>query len=198
MEKLTILYCRVSTSTQQKGLESQELALKTYCELHKIQDYMILKDEAISGGKLSRPSLNELLGLVKEGRVAKVIIYSFSRLARSTKFLLDTLDLFQEHGTELVSISEQLDTSSSTGRAIFTILGAISTLEKDLARERVLIGLENCKAKNIQLGRPITRNSELIQALRAKGYTYKEIGRLVGCSSSTAYREINCSKKNKK
>lgn len=194
MKKLTVLYARVSTSTQQKGLESQERALKEYCKFNEIHDYKIMKDEAISGGKLSRPSLNELLRLVKEGGVERVVIYSFSRLARSTKFLLDTLDLFQEHGTELVSISEKLDTSSSTGRAIFTILGAISTLEKDLARERVLVGLENCRAKNIQLGRPISRNSELIQALRAKGYTYKEIGRLVGCSSSTAYREINCSK----
>lgn len=197
MQKQVCLYCRTSTDRQSKGLESQERALIEYCKQKGITDYVVFKDEGVSGTKQSRPALNEMMSLVENGQVKMVLVYSFSRFARSTRHLVEALDLFQCMGVEFVSVSEQIDTSTSIGKAVYTIISAISALERDLISERVVAGLDNAKAKGKELGRPITRRSKLIQALYEKGYSYREIAELAGCSPSTAHREIMGSKNKK-
>ena len=197
MSRHVCLYCRTSTDRQGSGLESQERALRDYCKLKGEDNYLVFKDEGVSGTKESRPALNEMMALVRSGEVKVVLVFSFSRFARSTKHLVEALDLFQSMGVEFVSISEQIDTSSSIGKAVYTIISAISALERDLISERVVAGLVNAKAKGKELGRPITRRSKLIQALHEKGYSYREIAELAGCSPSTAHREIMGSKKQK-
>jgi DNA invertase Pin-like site-specific DNA recombinase len=119
------LYSRVSTSMQDSGLEAQERALESYCFAHAISSYQKYSDRNISGAKESRPELDRLMKSVGEGKISKVIVYSFSRFARSTKHLLRALEIFKEHNVEFISLSEQIDTSSAIGTAFFTIIGAI-------------------------------------------------------------------------
>jgi DNA invertase Pin-like site-specific DNA recombinase len=196
MTKKVCLYCRTSTQNQSKGLEAQERALLSYCRANEIKDYVIFRDEGVSGTKSSRPELDRLMDLVRYGEVSSVFVYSFSRFARSTKHLVNVLEEFNQYDVDFVSISENIDTRSPLGRALYTIISAINAIEVDTLRQRTLLGLSNARAKGVQLGRPVTRNSKLIKSLRAKGYAYREIAELVGCSISTVHRELHsCSKK---
>ena len=83
-KKVSCLYARVSTDNQSTGLESQVRALKLYCQHNEISEYEIFTDEGISGAKESRPALNRLMEAVEAGEVTQVIVFSFSRFARST------------------------------------------------------------------------------------------------------------------
>lgn len=190
MEKKTAIYCRTSTNRQEKGLESQRRSLIEYCAKNNFKNYLIFEDEGISGTKSSRPKLDEMMALVKQGQIENVIVYSFSRMARSTKHLLDVLHIFQSEKVNFISITESIDTSTAIGQAFFTIISAISQLERELICERVKNGLANAKSKGVILGRPMKRNSRLIQELFNLGYSHRKIAHLAGCGSATVWREL--------
>jgi DNA invertase Pin-like site-specific DNA recombinase len=179
------IYCRTSTGTQEKGLEAQRRALLEYCKSKGIVNYKVFEDFGVSGAKSSRPALNKMMRKVNDGEVSSVVVYSFSRFARSTKHLLGALETFKEKDVGFISITESVDTFSPMGRAFFTIISAISQLERELISERVKNGLKNAKAKGSQLGRPKTHNTELIVSLRRQGYTYKQIRDLLGVGHGT-------------
>ena len=135
--KKIALYARVSTSMQQNGLASQKRALEEWCKQKGVMGYLIYEDENISGTKASRPGLDKMMADVRAGGISTVVVYSFSRFARSTTHLLNALSEFQSLGVNFSSITEQLDTNSPLGKAFFTILAALSVLERDLIAERV-------------------------------------------------------------
>ncbi|MBK7844493.1 MAG: recombinase family protein [Bdellovibrionales bacterium] len=191
--RFTALYARVSTLAQGSGLESQLNALETHCKRNSVESYRIYTDEGISGAKSSRPGLDKLMDDVRQGHISQVVVFSFSRFARSTKHLLLALEEFNSLGVRFVSISESLDTSTPIGKTVFSILAAISELERELIRERVRNGLVNARRKGKRLGRAKTRNSDLIQELRAKGLSYRRIAKLCRCSISTVHKELNSS-----
>ena len=178
-------YCRVSTDKQSNGLQAQRRALEDYCKSRNIENYKIFEDINQSGTKSSRPQLDKLLTEVRNGEIQTVIVFSFSRFARSTKFLLDTLEEFERLKVNFISLSENVDLSSAIGRAMFTIISAIASLERDLISERVRNGLSNARAKGKQIGRPTIINYELILKLRNEGYTYKEISELLNISQGS-------------
>ena len=98
-----------------------------------------------------------LAGLVIDAhkrRFDVVCVWKFDRFARSVSHLLRALETFQALGIQFVSLSEQLDTSTPTGKMVFTVLGAVAELERSLIAERVKAGLRNAKAKGKRLGRP--------------------------------------------
>lgn len=128
--RYTALYIRTSTERQVGGLESQRRALESYCEAQKITDYKIFEDFGVSGAKARRPGLSSLLDAAQRGELRSVLVYSLSRLARSTKHLLDTLELLSREGISFVSLTEKIETETATGRAITTILSSISQLER--------------------------------------------------------------------
>jgi DNA invertase Pin-like site-specific DNA recombinase len=187
----TAIYARTSTNNQQKGLESQVRALESYCKSKDITDYNLYQDSGVSGSKSSRPELDALMEAVKAKKVDTVIVYSFSRFSRSTKHLLDTLELFNLLGVTFISISENLDTRTAMGKAVFTIISSLSQLERELISERVKNGLENARAKGKKIGRNKVRNSDLIRSLRDQSMSYREIARLTGYSISTISREFS-------
>ncbi len=190
MNQKTALYCRVSTGNQSTGLEAQVRALRDYCNRTGVSDYVIYEDENQSGVKSSRPALDRMMKDVRDGMISKVIVYSFSRYARSVTHLLRALEDFRKLNVGFVSITESIDTNTPLGAAVFTILGAVAQLERDLIAERVRNGLANAKAKGVRLGRLKTRDSDLIRKLRASGMTYRQIGIIAKCSSGAVSAEI--------
>ncbi len=194
-EKSVAIYARVSSGNQSTGLEAQIRALRIYCQQNGIQNFLLYQDENQSGVKSSRPALDKMMKAVRAGEISRVAVYSFSRYARSTSHLLAALEEFKRLGVEFVSISENIDTSSPLGVAIFSILGAVAQLERDILIERVKNGLANAKAKGVQLGRKKTRDSALIRRLYVTGVTYREIGRIAKCSSGAVSAEIRELKK---
>ena len=176
------LYCRTSTYLQATGLEAQVRALKTYCSSQGITTYSIYTEEGVSGAKTNRPELDRLMAAVESNEVSAVIVYSFSRFARSVTHLLQALKVFEEQNVSFISISENLDTRTSTGRFVFTILAALAALEREILVERVKTGLINARAKGKRLGRPQTRPNDLIKELLSRGLSYRKIASIAKCS----------------
>lgn len=172
-KKRVCAYARVSTDQQSTGLESQVRLLKSYFEKENIVDYEIFFDEGISGTKSSRPGLDRLMTAVRNNEVSYVVVPAFSRFARSTTHLLTALSEFKQKGVGFVSLSEKIDTNTPVGVAIFSILAAVSQLERDLIAERVRVGLANARAKGKHIGRAKKRDSHLIRKLLAAGMTYR-------------------------
>jgi len=133
MSRKTFLYIRVSTLDQAQGAESQARALNEWCTRNNIIDYETYTDHGVSGAKESRPALDKMMARVKNNEAEQVIVFAFSRFARSTMHLLKGLQTFKEHKTRFVSITEQIDTDSHLGLALFTILGSLAQLEPNLA-----------------------------------------------------------------
>jgi DNA invertase Pin-like site-specific DNA recombinase len=176
------LYCRTSTAYQTTGLEAQVRALKTYCQVNGVNNFELYSDEGFSGTKSNRPGLDKLMAAIERGEVASVIVYSFSRFARSVTHLLHALQTFETHHVSFISISENLDTRTSTGRFVFTILAALAALEREILVERVKTGLINARAKGKRLGRPKKRPEELIKELLLRGFSYRKIASIAKCS----------------
>ncbi len=119
-----------------------------------------------------------------------LLVWKFDRFARSTRQLLLTLEEFRHLGTHFVSLTEQIDTASLLGEAMFTILGALAQFERDeLIRERVHAGLRKARADGKRLGRPPGIVNRLrIAELQRQGLNYRDIGRRLGIPRSTAYK----------
>jgi len=125
-KKITALYARTSTVMQASGLDAQIRALRRYCSSQDITDYVIYEDDGISGAKVSRPALDRMMEDVKSGKIERVIVYSFSRYARSTSHLLKALETFKALNIAFVSTTENLDTNTPLGVAIFSIISSIA------------------------------------------------------------------------
>jgi DNA invertase Pin-like site-specific DNA recombinase len=183
------IYARVSTADQHSGLEAQIRALKEHCDKNNIVNYELFTDENISGAKISRPSLDRMMTAVRGGEISTVIVYSFSRFARSTTHLLGALEEMKKYDAEFVSITERIETNSPMGRAFFIVIAAIAQLERELIVERVKNGLKNARAKGKHIGRVKTRPSDLIRALLKSGMTYRNCARVAKCSHGSVHLE---------
>ena len=111
--------------------------------------------------------------------------------------MIENLDLLERHEVAFVSLTESLDSSTATGRAIITIISAISQLEADLIRERVCTGLVNAKAKGVRLGAPprYADRLPLIRHLASQRLSHREIAKLTGVSQATISRRLKVDSK---
>ncbi len=189
MSKRIACYARVSTADQSTGLESQMRVLKQYCVSNEIESVEYFADEGVSGTKASRPALDRLMMAVENDEISSVVVYSFSRFARSTTHLLQALQIFKRKGIHFVSLTEKIDTNSAVGVAIFSILAAISQLERDLIADRVRVGLANARAKGKLIGRKKMRDSDLIRKLLKAGMSYRNISLVAKCSHGSVSAE---------
>lgn len=175
-------YARVSTADQ--NLDRQIDALKKY-------GVDILFCEKMSGTKKNRPELNRMLGTVKSGDT--IVIESLSRLGRSVKNLAELIEFFNENNIRLVSLKETLDTTTSTGKLLFTILASLSQFERDVLAERTIEGLTAARARGRCGGRPKTDSKAMQKALalyKTREYSITDITHLTGVSKSALYRAL--------
>ncbi len=187
--KRVACYARVSTADQSTGLESQVRVLRQYCQSNNIELFEFFTDEGISGTKASRPALDRMMAAVENDEISAVVVYSFSRFARSTTHLLQALQVFKRKGVHFVSLTEKIDTNSAVGLAIFSILAAISQLERDLIADRVRVGLANARAKGKLIGRKKMRDSDLIRKLLKAAMSYRNISLVAKCSHGSVSAE---------
>lgn len=187
-DRTTAVYLRCSTIHQKT--DSQRVAIQTWLKNSQIELYEEFEDLAYSGSTTKRPALDRLMEGIKTDRFNRVVIFSLSRIARSTKFLLEIADILNERGVALVSITESIDTKTPAGKCFFTILGTIAELEKEMIRGRVISGLEKARMQGKVLGRKKTHDSSAIRSLRKQGLTYREIARAMKCSIGTVSIEL--------
>jgi DNA invertase Pin-like site-specific DNA recombinase len=165
----------------------QRRELREYCQRRGWMVAMEYVDVGISGSKEKRPELNRLMTDAHRRRFDAVVVWRFDRFARSVSHLLRALETFNSLGIAFVSLSEQIDTSTPTGKMVFTVLGAVAELERSLIVERVKAGLRNARAKGKRLGRPGSGvDLATIRRLRAEGASWRAVGRHCGVSAATA------------
>jgi DNA invertase Pin-like site-specific DNA recombinase len=186
----TALYLRASTAKKTAGGEDyaqrpeiQEERLRRLCEQRGWQVIGVYSDRA-SGRRDQRPGLDQLMAEARRGAFDVVAVTSFDRFARSVRHLVLALDEFRELGIDFVSLREAVDTSTPLGKATFTIIAAMAELESALIAERTRAGLEFARRHGTRSGRPIGRQPRLFDRikaleLRAQGYSYREIARLL-------------------
>ena len=185
------IYARVSTSNNGQDPRIQTREIREYCERRGWQIVGEYVDAGISGAKDSRPELNKLMADAHRRRFDAVVVWKFDRFARSVSHLLRALENFNALGVGFVSLSEQIDTSTPTGKMVFTVLGAVAELERSLIAERVRAGLRNAKAKGTRLGRPrISVDVSRVSRLRAEGRTVREIAVTLGVSRSLVHKTL--------
>lgn len=186
--KYVALYIRTSTRHQATGLESQERQLKNYCKSNGITNYKVFSDFNYSGKLDSRPALDELMSDVRENLISQVITPNLSRVSRSLKSLLITLDELQSAGVDFLSLSESFSINSMHGRLMISIIGAVDELSRQISAEKVRIGLENCRAKGIRLGRQRVIDRDAVQNLHEKKLSMREIAKVLKISPSSVCR----------
>ena len=174
-------YARVSTSNNGQDPEVQLRELREYVSRRGWNLAGEYVDVGISGAKEKRPELSRLMDEAHRRKFDAVIVWKFDRFARSVSHLLRALETFKALGIEFVSLSEQVDTSTPTGKMVFTVLGAVAELERSLIAERVKAGLRNARAKGKKLGRPrVAVDAARVAALRARGHSWAAIAYELG------------------
>ncbi len=183
------LYARVSTHEQEP--EVQLAALRAHAAQRSLTVVEEFVDRGISGAKDRRPALDRLMQAAWDGRFQAVLVWRFDRFARSVKHLISALDRFRSLNVEFISLQEQFDTSTPIGRAMFTIIGAMAELERDIIGERVKAGLDRARAKGVRLGRPSVRvDREELSGLRSQGLSIGQIAKRSRCSPATIRRRL--------
>jgi DNA invertase Pin-like site-specific DNA recombinase len=185
------IYARVSTTNHGQDVTLQTRELEQFAQArgwHVVREYV---DVGVSGAKDSRPELNRLMGDAHKRKFDVVVVWKFDRFARSVSHLLRALETFDALGIAFVSLSEQMDTTTPTGKMVFTVLGAVAELERSLIAERVRAGLRNARAKGKTLGRPRrVVDAHRVASLRAQGVGWKRIAGELGVGVGTLYRLI--------
>ncbi|KOY84331.1 resolvase [bacterium 336/3] len=183
---MKIGYARVSTQDQNLNLQTDALK-QAGCEK--------IFEEKVSGAKQSRPELDRMLEQLRKGDV--VMVYKLDRLGRSIKHLLELVEVFKNKEVELVSISDNIDTSSIQGRLVFNIFASIAEFERDLIRERTMAGLQAARKRGRIGGRPkglsdkAQRLALVAEALyKENTLSVNEIAKNLGISKATLYKYL--------
>ena len=181
---MKIGYVRVSTVDQNEARQVE--ALKKY----GIEKWY---SEKVSGKDLNRPKLQEMLDFVREGDT--IFIHDFSRISRSVKDLLSLIDLLEAKKVHLVSVKENLDTSTPAGRLMLTMIGAINEFERANLLERQAEGIAIAKAKGKYKGRKAIKvNEAFIEGYKkylARQLSKSALAKELGVSRPTLDKLIN-------
>lgn len=176
-------YARVSTAEQDLALQLDALQVAGTTR--------IFEDRGVSGAKTERPGLTAALSFLREGDT--LVVWKLDRLGRSMTHLLHTVTDLESRGVGFRSLTENVDTTTPTGRLVFHIFGALGQFERDLIRERTNAGLTAAAARGRKGGRPIAATPEKIARTRqlvASGLTVREAAARVKVGKSALYAAL--------
>lgn len=183
------LYARVSTGEQDPEVQLQALRAHAVQRGWNVVEEFV--DHGYSGAKERRPALDRLMKAAWTGAFQGVLVWRFDRFARSVKHLITALENFRSLKINFISLQEQFDTATPIGQAMFTIIGAMAQLERDIIRERVKAGLDRARALGVRLGRPVaSAKPDEVAVLKQEGLSLPEIARRLRCSRSTVKRRL--------
>ena len=179
MKNFVFGYARVST--EQQNLDRQ---------IDMLQKYGVdfIYNEKMTGTKRNRPELEKLLERLTEGDT--VVVESLSRLGRSTKDLIWLMETFNSKGVNLVSLKESIDTTTSTGKLLFTLMSALAQFERDVLADRTKEGLAAARARGGR--KPIDSDvvRKAVKLYKTGQYTVSEITELTGVKKTTLYKNL--------
>jgi site-specific DNA recombinase len=186
-------YIRVSTAAQADegvSLEMQTAKVRAWAELNGAELVELVADEGVSAKDTRRPGLTRALELAQQHRAA-LVVYSLSRLSRSTRDTLDIVASLERAGAELVSITEKIDTTSAGGRMVFRMMSVLNEFEREQLSERTRAAMQHMKRQGLVVGQVphgYSRDGEklvmnaveqrvvqLAQSLRVKGMSLRAI-----------------------
>jgi len=177
-------YARVSTQDQNLDLQLDALG-KAGAET--------IFSEKVSGTKTDRPELTELLSTVGEGD--KVIIWKLDRLGRSTRHLIEVAEDLKDRGVELVSIKDNIDTSTAAGKLFFNMMAALAEFERDMLSERTIAGQKAAVDRGAVVGRPVGLSDQLkavasqaVKIYKRRDMSATEACGLLGISRASYYK----------
>lgn len=180
---MLIGYARVSTDDQNLDLQHDALK-KAGCDK--------FYDDHMTGSKIIRPGLEAAIDFARQGDI--IVVWRLDRLSRSLKDLIEMVALLDEKGIGLKSLHESIDTSSSSGKLIFHIFGALAEFERNLIRERTHAGLVAARSRGRKGGRPkklsIDKANLAVKLYQGKEHSIKQICELVGVSKPTLYKYL--------
>ena len=180
---MLIGYARVSTDDQDLSLQRDALS-QAGCD-------QFFEDQ-LSGAKAARPGLQEALKYTRSGDT--LVVWRLDRLSRSLKDLIDMVTRLESHGVGLKSLHETIDTTSSSGKLIFHVFGALAEFERKLIRERTQAHLKAARVLGRKGGRPKSLSKEkqflAVKLYDEKKHTVNQICEMMGISKPTIYKYI--------
>lgn len=179
---MNIGYARVSGNHQNLDMQLDALTQA---------DCIQIFQEKITGSRKDRPELEAMMQMLRPGD--KVVVYKLDRLGRSLKHLIEIVEQLHDNDVHFVSLHENIDTSTPTGRLFFHFMAALAEFEREMIIERTMTGLEAARARGKKGGRPKTDKKQIDKALKlydAKTHSVSEITQLTGISHQTLYRYL--------
>lgn len=177
MASKVAVYCRVSTQEQSTDLQREEI--QRYVTAREWAVTAFYEDKA-TGTNANRPELKKLLNDARQRKFEIVICWKLDRLFRSLKDLVVTLQEFNDLGIEFISLKDNIDLTTASGRLLMQIIGAMAEFEVCLVKERVKAGLKAAKSKGRVLGRPRRIDLTKVAQLRRDGLSLNQIAQRLG------------------
>lgn len=193
------LYARVSTRDKDQDVELQLVPMREYVAAHGWEPFEY-NDQAAAGDLVHRTDWQRLLADAARRRIDRVMVWKLDRAFRSTLHALSTLQELEHHGVGFASLTQpELDTTSATGRLVFTILAAVGEMERELIRDRVREGMRHAAAKGARIGRPpvtsrpgfATRFERVRDELERAGLSRRQAARKLGIGTATLARLLD-------
>lgn len=194
MNHRAALYHRVSTNDQDVELARRELHDAASCRGLTTK---LCIEETGSGARSDRPGLQKVLRAARRGKIDCVLVWKLDRFGRSALDLLTNLRHLENAGVRFIATSQGIDiqpNGDAMSKLLVTMLSAIAEFERDLIRERTVLGLQNARRRGQKLGRPIDRSAPApaaVARLRASGASWREVAKQLGCHPSAARRALN-------
>jgi len=186
--KRCAIYARVSTLLgQDPEMQLRELRAFAQARCWTIAGEYV--DRGVSGAKDRRPQLDQLMAGARSRAYDILLVWKLDRFARSLKHLVTALGEFEALGVQFVSLRDNLDLTTPSGRLMFHVIGAMAEFERSLIQERVRAGLRNARAKGKRLGRPtVSIPQAKVQRLRAQGLSWSRVAEATGVAKATLLR----------
>lgn len=186
-KKKTAVYLRVSSfNKQEKGMDSQERALKRYCSNQGFAHLVWYKDR-MSGASTNRPAFKRLQKDIFAGKIDTVICWKLDRLSRNLQDGVNVLCNWLKKGIRIIAISQQLDFSGAVGQMVASLLFAVAAMEREALRENTRRGIAAARARGVKLGKRPGKWCEKVVPLLKKGKSIAEVADKFGKSQQAVY-----------
>lgn len=187
-EKRIGIYLRVSTKEQSTDLQKTEIM--SYLSSRSLCRNVVIYEDKSTGTTKDRTELKRMLLDARSRKIDLIVCWKLDRLFRSLKDLVNTLQELSDIGVEFISLKDNIDMTTASGRLMTHLLAAFSEFEASLIKERVIAGLNNAKTKGIKLGRPKKIDEESILKLRLEGKSITKISNELQISRGAVHKTL--------